>query len=227
MPLPQEKVCQVLSSWQSATFRTRCHTQLTQIDAVKSMNQKRGKNMGLNIIVVHYSVNQIHDSSIMWFMFEGTKVCVFILNCKKFRTLVPAKNSHLKVWSHYTIVVDTCTAMADKSRQYYMHPLGSAVRASYGNWVQNMSYPNFSACSGCHQQLFAQCSNALFISHNYYLRAVSIPTSPWKKKDRPRRSAKSGCQYQASSAVLGWLGDGDCYLMHKVESSGWLHLCSR
>ena len=30
-------------------------------------------------------------------MFEGTKVCVFVLNCKKFRTLVPAKNSYLKV----------------------------------------------------------------------------------------------------------------------------------
>ena len=28
-------------------------------------------------------------------------------------------------------------------------------------------------------------------------------------------------QYQVSSAALGWLGDGDCYLMHKMQSGGW------
>ena len=28
-------------------------------------------------------------------------------------------------------------------------------------------------------------------------------------------------QYQASSAVLGWPGDGDCYLMRRMQSGGW------
>ena len=28
-------------------------------------------------------------------------------------------------------------------------------------------------------------------------------------------------QYQASSAGLGWLGNGDCYLMHRMHSGGW------
>ena len=39
--------------------------------------------------------------------------------------------------------------------------------------------------------------------------------SPWPKcyTKSPR---KFFTQYQASSAVLGWLGDGDCYLMHTL-----------
>ena len=28
-------------------------------------------------------------------------------------------------------------------------------------------------------------------------------------------------QYQTLSAVLGLPGDGDCYLMHKMQSGGW------
>ena len=28
-------------------------------------------------------------------------------------------------------------------------------------------------------------------------------------------------QYQPSSAVLGWLGDGKCSPMHKMQSGGW------
>ena len=28
-------------------------------------------------------------------------------------------------------------------------------------------------------------------------------------------------QYQASSAVLGWPGDGDCHIMHRMQSGGW------
>ena len=30
-------------------------------------------------------------------------------------------------------------------------------------------------------------------------------------------------QNQASSAVLGQLGDGDCHLMHRIQSGGWLY----
>ena len=47
-------------------------------------------------------------------------------------------------------------------------------------------------------------------------------------QNRPRRYMQSHplcrtcfSQYQASSAVLGWLGDGDCHLMHKIQSGGW------
>ena len=28
-------------------------------------------------------------------------------------------------------------------------------------------------------------------------------------------------QYHASSSVLGWPGNGDCYLMHRMQSDGW------
>ena len=30
-------------------------------------------------------------------------------------------------------------------------------------------------------------------------------------------------QYQASSAALGWPRDGNCYLMHKMQSCGWTY----
>ena len=45
--------------------------------------------------------------------------------------------------------------------------------------------------------------------------------SCWLKKSRPRCYAKSRFgQYQPSSAALGWLGDGHCYLMLKMQSDG-------
>ena len=31
-------------------------------------------------------------------------------------------------------------------------------------------------------------------------------------------------QYHATSAMLGWPGDGNCYLLHKLQSSGSSHL---
>ena len=31
-------------------------------------------------------------------------------------------------------------------------------------------------------------------------------------------------QYQASSAALRWLGYGDCYLMHRMQSGGWPYI---
>ena len=34
-------------------------------------------------------------------------------------------------------------------------------------------------------------------------------------------------QYQASPAVLRWPGDGNCYLMHKMQSGGWPYLYDR
>ena len=46
-------------------------------------------------------------------------------------------------------------------------------------------------------------------------------TSPWKK-GKPLHKTHF-VQYQASSPALGWLGDGDCYLMHKVQSDSWLY----
>lgn len=46
-------------------------------------------------------------------------------------------------------------------------------------------------------------------------------TYPWKK-GKPLHKTHF-VQYQASSPGLGWLGDGDCYLMHKVQSDSWLY----
>ena len=62
----------------------------------------------------------------------------------------------------------------------------------------------------------------------------STSPDPWKK-GRPRCYTKSPTvqdmfsQYQASSATLGWPGDGDCYLMYKMQSCGWpnIHMTSR
>ena len=51
----------------------------------KNMNQKRGQNtMRLNMIVVQYSLNDIHDQfNHMAVMFKGTKFCV-VQNRKHF-----------------------------------------------------------------------------------------------------------------------------------------------
>ena len=52
-------------------------------------------------------------------------------------------------------------------------------------------------------------------------------TSPWKKKKKKKAldamqsyPLYRTCfgQYQVSSTVLGWPGDGDCYLVHKMQS---------
>ena len=49
-------------------------------------------------------------------------------------------------------------------------------------------------------------------------------TSPFKKKMGAMQSyPQRRMQCQASLAVLGWPGDGDCYLMHKMHSGGWLY----
>ena len=39
-------------------------------------------------------------------------------------------------------------------------------------------------------------------------------------QSHPLRRTRFG-QYQASSAALGWPGDGDCHIMHKMQSGGW------
>ena len=52
---------------------------------------------------------------------------------------------------------------------------------------------------------------------------------------RPRRYAKSPIvqdafrpiPVQASEAALWWLGDGDCYFMHRMQSDGWPYSVSR
>ena len=55
----------------------------------------------------------------------------------------------------------------------------------------------------------------------------SISSSPWTKKaslDRCYALCKTAFgQYQASSATLGWPGDGDFYFMHKIQSGGWCY----
>ena len=40
-------------------------------------------------------------------------------------------------------------------------------------------------------------------------------------QSHPLRRTRFG-QYQASSAALGWPGDGDCYLMHRMQSGAGL-----
>ena len=62
---------------------------------LKGMNQKRGKNTGLNILVV----------LIVFMIFQACDLCLRVQNSavfvlykpQKFQTLVPAKNNHLKV----------------------------------------------------------------------------------------------------------------------------------
>ena len=47
-----------------------------------------------------------------------------------------------------------------------------------------------------------------------------------EKKGRPRCFAKSSTvqdMFQASSAALRLLGNGDCYLMHEMQSGSWLY----
>ena len=67
------------------------------VDADREYEPEARQEHGTELIVVQYSVNHIQDFSIMWFMFEGTKFSVFVLNRKNFKYLVPARNSHLKV----------------------------------------------------------------------------------------------------------------------------------
>ena len=44
-------------------------------------------------------------------------------------------------------------------------------------------------------------------------------------QSNPLRRTRFG-QYQASSSAVGWPRDGDCYLMHKMQSGGWpYHTC--
>ena len=54
---------------------------------------------------------------------------------------------------------------------------------------------------------------------------INEPHLPYKTgldvmQSHPLRRMRFG-QYQASSAALGWPGDGDCYLMHRMQSGGW------
>ena len=54
---------------------------------------------------------------------------------------------------------------------------------------------------------------------------INEPHLPYKTgldvmQSHPLRRTRFG-QYQASSAALGWPGDGDCYLMHRMQSGGW------
>ena len=63
----------------------------------------------------------------------------------------------------------------------------------------------------------------------YYTCVCTINKPHFPKKNRPRfhesyplRRMHFGQYYiYASSAALGWPGDGDCYLMHKMQSGGW------
>ena len=41
-------------------------------------------------------------------------------------------------------------------------------------------------------------------------------------QSHPLRRTRFG-QYQASSAVLGWPGDGECYLVHNIQSGDWIY----
>ena len=47
-------------------------------------------------------------------------------------------------------------------------------------------------------------------------------TSSWSLSVMPSHPLCRTC-FDHSSAVLEWLGNGDCYLMHKMQSGGWLY----
>ena len=72
-----------------------------------------------------------------------------------------------------------------------------------------------------HAVTLATCSYLLLFPNHISMKKKSRLRcfTKW----RPCRTNFS--QYQVSSAMLWWLGDGDCYLMHKRAQSGdWLCL---
>ena len=57
------------------------------------------------------------------------------------------------------------------------------------------------------------------------LWTINEPHFPYKTgldvmQSHPPRRTRFG-QYQASSAALRWPGDGDCYIMHRMQSGDW------
>ena len=56
-------------------------------------------------------------------------------------------------------------------------------------------------------------------SHLPYKTGLDVTQS------HPLRRMRFG-QYQASSAALGWLGDGDCHIMHSIFSEYVLQVCT-
>ena len=58
-----------------------------------------------------------------------------------------------------------------------------------------------------------------------HARTINDPHLPYKTglditQSYPLHRTRFG-QYQASSAVLGWPGDRNCYIMHRMQSGGW------
>ena len=61
--------------------------------------------------------------------------------------------------------------------------------------------------------------------HTVYVWTINEPHLPYKTgldviQSHPLRRTRFG-QYQATSAALGWPGDGDCHIMHRMQSGGW------
>ena len=58
-----------------------------------------------------------------------------------------------------------------------------------------------------------------------YVWTIKEPHLPYKTgldvtQSHPLHKTRFG-QYQASSAALGWPGNGDCHIIHRMQSVGW------
>ena len=111
--------------------------------------------------------------------------------------------------------------------------------ASFSGHMQHLSSRTYLICTLCmlsHQNTEEMGFLTFIKQILWYAAPVWAINEPYMPKNKIRR--KNGLsldvvmrshplrrmpfsQHQASSAALDWPGDGDCYLMHRIRSSGW------